>query len=405
MGLLHLPRLAWAAWALALVLAALGLALLGLNRSEPSGPVFDYWLENAAQALAFPTVGALIASARPRNPIGWILVVAGLSGAVVLFCAEYALYALFTSPGSLPGGHVAAWLSAWVGTLAFGAVFSFLFLLFPDGRLLSARWRPVAWLSGVLLTVVALSGALKPVLTDEGGAPVPNGAPRPIRNPFGIDGAESVLHSVETTSIVLFVALGAIPAVVSLVLRYRRSTGELRLQIKWLAYAAGILALGIFVVPDLLMAAWGETDAVTTVNDALEVAPVFGIPLAVGVAVLRHRLYDVDLVISRTLVYGALTATLVFRLVLGQLIGESDLAVAGSTLVVAALFRPLRRRIQSVVDRRFYRSRFDAARTLERFSTRLRDELDIETLGADLRHVVRDTMAPSHVSLWLRSAP
>jgi len=401
------PRLAWGLCGAALVLAALGLALLALNRTTPGGAVYGYWLEQAALAFAFPTVGALVAANRPRNPIGWILIAAGLSGAIVLFASEYALYALFSDPGALPGGRVAAWVSAWAGTVAFGVIFSFLFLLFPDGRLPSARWRPVAWSAVAALGLVMIASALKPRLTDEAGEPVPRGAPRTVDNPVGLDGAGPLLHQIESTAIVLFVLVCVLPAVASLILRYRGSSGERRQQIKWLAYAAGMLAVGIFVVPDVLRALWGETAAVSAVTSALEVVPVIGIPLATGIAILRHRLYDIDLVIRRTLIYGALTATLggVYLgsvLLISLAVGESGLAVAVSTLAVAALFRPARARIQAVVDRRFFRRRYDAALTLEAFGARLRDELDLEALGADLRGVVRDTVQPAHVSLWLR---
>jgi hypothetical protein len=402
------PRLAWLLCGAALLLAALGLVLLVLNHTAPEGVVFDRWLEQVALALAFPTVGALIAANRPRNPIGWILVAAGISGAMVLFASEYALYALFTEPGALPGGRVAAWVSSWAGTVAFGVIFTYLFLLFPDGRLPSARWRPVAWAAAVALTVVTITAALKPRLTDEAGEPVPHGAPMTIENPVGLDGAGAVLHQIETTAIVLFVLVCVLPAVASLILRYRGSSGERRQQIKWLAYAAGMLAVGIFVVPDALRALWGETAAVSAVTDALEVVPVIGIPLAAGIAILRHRLYDIDVVIRRTLVYAVLTATLGATylglvLLVGLAVGESGLAVAVSTLAVAALFRPALGRIQAVVDRRFYRRRYDAALTLEAFGARLRDELDLEALGEDLRDVVSDTVQPAHVSLWLRS--
>jgi hypothetical protein len=398
----------------ALLAAAAGFVFMGLNRADPDGPVFGHWLENAALALAFPTIGVLVVTGRPRNPIGWILVAAGLSGAVVFFSSEYALYAVFTEPGTLPGGEIMAWVSGWAGTIAFGVLFSFLFLLFPDGQLPSARWRPVAWLAGATLTSVLMAAALGPELIDEAGAAVPKGAPRTLRNPFGVEGTGSFFHRVETTAILVFVVCCALPAVVSLFLRYRRATGEQRQQIKWLAYVAVMLALGIFVVPDLLRAVWGRTSAISTVTAALDIAPVPGIAIAVGLAILRHRLYDIDVVINRTLVYGTLTATLaaaylgsvlVLRLLLSPLTGESDLAVAGSTLAVAALFGPARRRIQSLVDRRFYRARYDAARTLEAFSARLRDEIDLETLGVDLRRVVTDTVQPAHVRLWLRSTP
>jgi hypothetical protein len=403
--------LAWSLCGVALLLTALGLVLLGLNRIAPDGPVFGYWLENAALALSFPTVGALIAARRPDNPIGWLFIAAGLSGAAVLFSSEYALYALFTEPGALPGGRAMAWISAWVGTVAFGLVFTFLFLLFPDGRLLSARWRPVAWLAAGALTSVMLATALKPRLTDEAGEAVPNGAPDTIRNPLGIDGAGSTLQAVEETAIVVFVFLCVLPAAASLILRYRRSAGERRQQIKWLAWAAGVLVVGIFVVPDVLRAVFGETSAVSAAVRVLETVPVVGLPLATGVAILRHRLYDVDVVIRRTLVYAALTAllagaylaaVLLLQLALSPLTEDSDLAIAGSTLAVAALFRPASRRIQAIVDRRFYRRRYDAARTLDAFGSRLRDEVDLDSLAGELRGVVNETMQPAHVSLWIR---
>jgi hypothetical protein len=266
----------------------------------------------------------------------------------------------------------------------------------------------VAWSAAVALALVTLAAALKPRLTDEAGEAVPQGAPQPVDNPLGIDGAGSALHAIETTAVVLFVMCGALPAVASLVLRYRRSSGERRQQIKWLAYAAGILAVGIFVVPDVLRAVWGETATVEAVARTLEIAPVVGIAVATSIAVLRHRLYDIDLVIRRTLIYSAVTATLAATylgsvLVIGLAVGESDVAIALSTLAVAALFRPARTRIQAVVDRRFYRRRYDAARTLEAFGGRLREELDLEALAADVRGVVHDTVQPAHVTLWLRS--
>jgi hypothetical protein len=401
-------RAAWALCAGSLVLTGLGFVLLVLNRAAPDGPVFGHWLENVAVALAFPTLGGMIAANRPRNPIGWILIAAGVSGAAVLFSSEYALYVLFTEPGALPGGRLLAWVSTWAGTIAFGVIFSFLFLLFPDGRLLSPRWRPVAWGAAVALAVVALASALKPQLTDEAGEAVPQGAPKSIDNPLGIDGAGSALHATETTAVVLFVLCGVLPAVASLVLRYRRSSGERRQQIKWLAYAAGLLAVGIFVIPDVLRAVWGDTVTIDAVASVLEIAPVVGIAVATSIAILRHRLYDIDVVIRRTLVYAVLTATLAAAylgsvLLIGLAVGRSGFAVAVSTLAVAALFQPARHRIQGAVDRRFYRRRYDAALTLEAFGARLRDELDLEALGADLRGVVRDTVQPASVSLWLRS--
>jgi hypothetical protein len=402
--------MAWSACAVALLLTVLGLVFLALNRLG-DGPVFGYWVENAALALSFPTVGAVIAARQPDNAIGWLFIAAGLSGAAVLFASEYALYALFTEPGALPAGRAMAWISNWIGTVAFGLVFAFLLLLFPDGRLLSTRWRPVAWLAGGALSTVMLATALRPSLTDETGEPAPTGAPEPIPNPIGIEGAGATLQTVEEIAIVVFVLLGALPAAASLILRYRRSTGERRQQIKWLAWAAGVLVLCVFFIPDALIAAFGDTDAVSAAGSVLETVPVVALPVATGVAILRHRLYDVDLVIRRTLVYATLTAllagaylaaVLLLQLALSPLTDASDLAIAGSTLAVAALFRPARRRVQALVDRRFFRRRYDAARTVESFGARLRDQVDLDALGGELRGVVRETMQPAHVSLWIR---
>jgi hypothetical protein len=368
-------------------------------------------VENAALALSFPTVGAVIAARRPDNSIGWLFIAAGLSGAAVLLASEYALYALFTEPGALPAARTMAWISSWIGTVGFGLVFAFLLLLFPDGRLLSTRWRPVAWLAAGALTGVMVATALRPSLTDETGEPAPAGAPEPISNPVGVEGAGATLQAVEEAAIVVFVLLCALPAAVSLILRYRRSTGERRQQIKWLAWAAGVLVLCVFFLPDALIAAFGDTDAVSTAGSVLETVPVVALPLATGVAILRHRLYDVDLVIRRTLVYATLTAllagaylaaVLLLQLALSPLTDASDLAIAGSTLAVAALFRPARRRVQALVDRRFYRRRYDAARTVESFGARLRDQVDLDALGGELRAVVKETMQPAHVSLWIR---
>jgi hypothetical protein len=410
----HPARLAWSACGLSLVLAALGFLFMGLNRTQPDGPVFGYWAENAALALAFPTVGALVAARRSGNPIGWIFIATGLAGAAVLLCSEYALYALYTAPGELPAGRVMAWLSAWLGTVSFALAFAFLFLLFPDGRLLSSRWRPVAWLAAATMAVSLLVSAFKPQLTDEAGQAVPNGAPSVLENPIGLDGAGSLLDALEGTAILVFVVFCALPAAASLILRYRRSRGEQRQQIKWLAYAAGALVAGVFVIPDVLKAISGETDAVMTAQRALEAAPIAGIPIATGIAILRHRLYDIDVVIRRTLVYAALSGTLIasylagvllLQLALDPLTEDSDLAIAGSTLAVASLFRPARRRIQALVDRRFYRRKYDAARTVESFGARVRNEVELDALASDLREVVTDTMQPTHLSLWLREAP
>ena len=357
--------------------------------------------------LAFPLVGALIASKRPENPIGWICLAVGIFWMVSLISSSYGLYGLVVRPGSLPFPAAIGSLGEWMWAPAVGLLGIYLILLFPDGRLPSRRWRPLAWLSGAAILVVSVGSALTP-------GPM-EGLPG-IRNPFGLEGHPWVVDAAQ--GVILLLPLCILASAVSLVLRFLRSRGEEREQIKWLAFAASILGLGFssFVIlgtiaPDVL----GGVDRLweNLLEDAVTLS-FAGIPMAVGIAILRYRLYNIDLLINRTLVYGALTATLALiyfggvtatQVIFGALTGQqeqSQLAIVVSTLVIAALFNPLRRRIQSFIDRRFYRSKYDARKTLEAFSARLREETDLEALNAELVGVVRETMQPAHVSLWLR---
>ena len=400
------PWLAWSNWVLCLALTALSLWLLVLNRSHPGVHVFDYWRENTMGAVTFSTVGALIASRRPENLIAWLLCALGLAAATAHSTAEYGIYALIAERGSLPGGQWAAWFSSVVLFFDVGLTLTFLFLLFPDGRLPSARWRPLAWLAAGDIAIIIISVAFMPGLLQE-----PYGF---ATNPLGIGPAGSVLHAVASVGLpILYIS--ATCSLLSLVMRFHRSRGEQRQQIKWFAYAGATSLLMLFVLPRVLEYVFGNSAWI----DALEsvaVAGAFdvGLPAAVGVAVLKYRLYEIDLLINRTLVYGSLTALLallyfggvtatqaIFRTLTGQE-EQPQLAVVASTLVIAALFMPLRRRIQSFIDRRFYRSKYDAAKTLEAFSAKLRDETDLDALNAELVGVVRETMQPAHVSLWLR---
>jgi hypothetical protein len=351
--------------------------------------------------LAYTTIGALVASAHPRNPVGWLFVFLGLGSAITETLYAYA--AREAEAGNVSASvTAAAWLSSWAGEPAFVAL-ALLLLLFPDGRFVSSRWRTVGISSVVLAIVWAVGIAVDP-------GPL-LGLPN-VANPFGVDGAGAaeVLAGIGPLGFMVSVMLG----VASVVVRYRAAGPGTRDQIKWLAYGAWFAVVMVVLVG--LIGLVADTDQ--GVGDALTAllicAAVVAFPVSAAVAVLRHRLYDIDIVIKRTLVYGTLTAglvlaylgsVLVFRVLLAPFTRDSDLAVAGSTLAVAALFRPLRGRIQSHVDRRFYRSRYDAQRTLEGFVSRLRDELDLDTLGTDLRSVVRDTMQPAHVSIWLRGEP
>jgi TRAP-type C4-dicarboxylate transport system permease small subunit len=388
-------RLAQSLCALCFGLTAIGLVFLAVNGASQQNtlgsPAFDVVF--SVVYLAFPVVGALIASRHPRNAIGWLFLAAGLGRAVDYAFLGYATQALVADPGSLPGGALAGLIAdlTWVPSLLGGT--ALLFLLFPSGRLASRRWRPVVGLVAVVTFAYVAGTLLKagPLYY----FPL-------VDNPLGVEGGRSVTGSIVDASGFLAIAL-ILVAVASLVARFRRARGLERQQFKWLASAAALLFLSTPVQPLL----GGVELAGLAVGDALFGVLISLVPIAVGIAILRHRLYDIDLVIRRTLVYAALTATLgavYFGLVvlIGLAAGDSGVAVAGSTLAVAALSRPALARIQAVVDRRFYRRRYDAARTLQGFGNRLRDELDLETVGGDLRGVVRETMQPAHVSLWLR---
>jgi uncharacterized membrane protein YhdT len=391
-------RLAWALCALSLALTALSLLLFILNLSYPNTHLYKPWLDNTLTAVFYPTVGAIVASRRPENPVGWLLCLYGLVISISYFCAEYAIYALLAEPNSLPAAEVLVWIVSWMLSIIVGLP-AFLYLLFPTGRLPSRRWRWVAWLIAALvlagvITSAFSSGALMGVLG-------------PIRNPLGIEGFTGVYKA-----LLYFISPVALSAVVlSVFMRLRRAAGVERQQIKWFAYAAAasVMATSLaYLVPGVIdTPLWFER-----MGFALNIAFIPAIPIAIGIAILRYRLYDIDRIINRTLVYGALSATLValyfggivmlqrvFVLLTGQ---QSTLAVVASTLLIAALFTPLRRLIQGFIDRRFYRSKYDARKTLEAFSAQLRNETDLEALSDDLVGVVRETMQPAHVSLWLR---
>ncbi len=344
-----------------------------------------------------------MASRWPRNAIGWIFCWLGLSFLLGSASEEYALYALVTEAGSLPGAEGMLWLTALFGGPIVFALFALVFLLFPDGRLPSRRWRPVIWLE--LVAVVCLvAWAFEP-------GPLGNLGLVRVSNPFGIQGAAALLGTLGLVG--LFVTLAvAVAGGISLVLRFRRARGVERQQIKWFAFS-GVVFCAIFAAGPFLWAL-PQSPATAWIWPVLFLAGASTIPVAVGIAILRYRLYDIGILINRTLVYGSLTATLalmyvggvattqaVFRALTGQE-QQPQLAVVASTLLIAALFNPLRRRIQSLVDRRFYRRKYDAAKTLAAFSARLRDETDLDTLSGDVVGVVRETMQPTHVSLWLR---
>ena len=338
--------------------------------------------------LSFPTVGAVVASRVPRNAIGWLFLAFGVWISLGIVGDAWAR-------GSLGGAVYGAWLAHWtIQSPALFTFFTFVFLLFPDGRLPSRRWRHVARVSAGATAVFTLLVAIRPGVLAES---------RPPReNPLAIDALDPLWRAVEAP-LSLAIMLAVPVAAVAFVLHFRRSRGIERQQLKWLA-AAGVL-LGVIV---------GAAPAIFAIESLWWVwPPLFligttGVAVAAGVAILRYRLYDIDRIVSRTVSYALLTALLggayagmVFGLS-AAFPGGSDLAIAASTLAVAALFGPVRRRVQALVDRRFNRARYDAARTIDAFAGRLRDEVDLDALGAELRGVDSTTMQPAHVALWLR---
>jgi hypothetical protein len=408
------PRAAaWLAWALAGLSVAMFVANVVLYFLTRSVQPPSSWGTGGLSIillfllpfLAFPLVGALIASRRPKNPIGWICLAVGIFWMLANLSSGYGVYGLLARPGSVPFPAAIGSLGGWMWAPALGLVGTYLILLFPDGRLPSRRWRPLAWLSGAVIVLVSLSTALTPGrLPDLGGVP----------NPFGLEEYPWVAEAAQ--GVTLLLPLCVLASALSLVLRFVRSGGEEREQIKWLAFAALVSGLGSssVVIPSIILSndAGGADPLWMNLLEDAETLSFAGVPVAVGIAILRYRLYEIDLIINRTLVYGSLTATLValyfggvvvLQRVFVTLTGrQSTLAVVASTLLIAALFTPLRRHIQSFIDRRFYRRKYDARKTLEAFSARLRDETDLDALSDDLVGVVRETMQPAHVSLWLR---
>jgi hypothetical protein len=381
----------WVAWSMLAIFVA-GYAV-GIPLSVANGK-FEQDSSLLLAFAAFMVVGAVIVAHRPGNTVGWIFSAIGQLTATGVVAAEYGAYVARTRPGSPPGVVLAAWYNSWWWYPTLVLVLVFTPLLYPTGRLLSARWRPVAVVAAVgTATIIALS-VLQPTFQDED---------HPVRNPIGLAGVPDPEAGALGAVLFGLLLLCSVAAILSVVLRFRRSRGVERQQLKWFTYAAALM--GVFLLlTDYLFPQSGVVDVLYGLAVAL-------VPVAAGVAVLRYRLYDIDRLVNRTLVYGALTALLgaVYAgvvLVLGQFGGVGgnppSWAVAGATLAVAALFQPARRRTQAVVDRRFNRRKYDAAETIQAFSTRLRDQIDLDTLSAELLAVVNQTMEPTRVSLWLR---
>ena len=400
-GSVAVPLLAWGLCLLFVVMWLLTLALYLSGSGEPD-QVFDI------VAVGYAVVGALVAVREPRNAVGWLML------AIATSFAFQGLVDVYVADVDGSFATAAAWISNSIWYLWLYLSTVMLPLLFPDGRLISTRWRVAFWIGIAALVCTLASVVLAP-------GPLDVESPTGIPNPTGIEGAEAIVSAVGVAGDVL-VTIGFVLGAAALVVRLRRSQGRRRQQVAWFAYVAALAGVCLLLamvevfadeVGDPATPGWTEVVGSIGWVSALLLITI-GIPSAVGIAILRHRLYDIDLVVRRTLVYGSVTlalagvyavTVLAMRVLLDPLAGTSDLAVAVSTLAVAALFGPVRARIQQVVDRRFYRRKYDAARTVESFAGRLRHEVDLAAVSSDLEVVVRESVQPTHVSLWLRGSP
>jgi hypothetical protein len=378
---------AWSALAVYVAFAAGALGLVVLQDAS-AGSL------GALAFAGFAGVGAVIALRQPGNAVGWLLL------AVAIAIAGVSAGEAYVERPANPARVAVAWPTAWASNISFTLAVVILPLLFPYGRLPSPRWRPVLWLGMADLVLNAGSAALTP-----GPLELPHSTG--IENPLGVaGGVPEVVGDVD----VILDGVAVVLAAASVIVRFRHSRGAERQQLKWFALVGVVAAVCLSVAVlfgSVIPVHELEPVAVAGWLSGLALLGI-GLPAATGIAILRYRLYDVDVVIRRTLVYGALSATLGATylglvLLIGLAVGRSGFAVAASTLAVAALFGPARGRIQGVVDRRFYRQRYDAARTLAGFGARLRDEVELEALSRELRSVIRETVQPAHVSLWLRS--
>jgi hypothetical protein len=383
---------AWIACALVTALVIAAVVLFVHNHS--AGSAFgDFGLAHALIALTYAVVGALVVTRRPRNRIGWLLCFIAVPSALGCLADQYARYSLITRPESLPAAAWVAWVGTWIWLFSFLTV-PFLLLLFPEGRLLSPRWRWAVWWSGAALTAVIGLVMLAPRNTVSEFATSGLVSKLPVTNPLFRDRFAQLIATYRLAPYLLSAA-SYLPALTGLLLRFQRSRGTERQQLKWFMFGGTLTMLGLLAPSAVFLAVTG-----------------IGIPIGAGIAILKHHLYDIDRLINRTLVYGILTALLgavyaVAVLVLGQLFGgiggePPSWAVAGATLAVAALFQPARRRIQDVVDQRFNRRRYDGAKSIEAFSGRLREQVDLDTLSAELLAVVDQTVQPTRASVWLR---
>jgi hypothetical protein len=338
--------------------------------------------------VAFATVGALLAWKRPGNPIGWLLSATGLAYAAGAFGLLLAYF-----PRTLT---VSNWLS-WIWFLGLGLCV-FVVLLFPTGNLPSRRWRPVAWAAGTGLAGWVLGNAFAPTIISAGPS---------MPNPVGLSGPAGEIFKIMAAGGALLIAATCLAAVLSLAFRYRRAPAAERAQLKWLVYAGALIVVAALAGVLAERIAGPGSNAANNFQNAALSGAVGLVPVAIGIAILRYRLYDIDRVISRTLAYAIVTGLLagiyagLVLLATQVLRFSSPVAIAAATLAAAALFSPMRRRVQRMVDRRFNRARYDAETTVAGFAARLKDAVDLDAVQADLTSAVQQTLEPAHVSVWI----
>ena len=381
---------AWSIWAVTMAVTAASGTYNALNPlpaklANQGGNGAD-WVVALAFVATFATVGALLAWKRPENPIGWLLSVSGLAYSMGIFTILLAHF-----PRTLTLGN---WLG-WIWFVALGLCV-FVVLLFPTGHLPSRRWRPVAWAAGAGLAGWVLGNAFAPKILSDSPSPP---------NPVGVTGPAGDIFKFMAASSEVLIAATGLAAIVSLAFRYRRAGTAERAQLKWLVYAGALIVAALLAeipVEQVL----GTGDAATNLQNAVSTGAVALVPVAIGIAILRYRLYDIDRVISRTVAYAIVTGLLVgvyagLVLLATQVLKfHSTVAVAAATLVAAALFNPVRRRVQKQVDRRFNRARYDAERTVAAFAARLKDAVDLDAVRDDLAEVVQTTLEPAHLWVW-----
>lgn len=385
---------ALAAFGATILMVAYSLASLFLPGAEliPDRPSVLDVLAFSIIFTAFPAVGLVVIWNRPANPIGWIFLAIGFGVVMSVFSTEYAGRVIYAG-WSHSGVELVAWTGSWTWAVASGLGLTMAVLLFPDGRLPGPRWVPVAWLAGLTIVTLVVAQALRPGALE--------GYDGTLVNPLGVGGAVGeVAEAIVAPGIIAILALGFV-SIASLVVRFRRAAKTERQQLKWFLYPVSLFLVG------LTGAAIAQNDLVWTIA----LLGLAAIPIGAGIAILRHRLFDIDVVINRTLVYATLSVTLgalyvglvlALQALLSPFTETSSPAVAISTLAVAAAFGPARRFLQSAVDRRFYRARYDARRTLEGFAASLRDEVDLVALTANLQGAAQQTLQPASASVWLR---